>query len=44
VDRFQFTVRSILASDDRAPASNFYPVSFAQVVSYRKEEQDRSDG
>jgi hypothetical protein len=44
VDRFQFTVRSILASDDRAPASNFYPVSFAQVLSYRKEEQDRSDG
>jgi hypothetical protein len=38
VNRFQFTVRSILASDDEAPASNFYPVSFAQVLRLRKEE------
>jgi hypothetical protein len=38
--RFQDTVRSILASDDQEPASDFHPVSFAQVLRHRKEEQE----
>jgi hypothetical protein len=38
--RFQDIVRSFLASDDEATASNFHPVSFAQVLRHRKEEQE----